>query len=202
MIETDKKVLKTLLFYFSFLTVAGIIVEIIIKNTLFNYTISYVIGTITSLISFLITSFSVNLAIKKEKKGSLVLVFSYIFRLIIYGAILYLIYRLFPKYSIFTCFFGFLSIRISILINYSIVEKIKDNKRSIDELKINDTIKKILKDNNILKVKDLINIERITLLEILSEEEIKEISKSLKEYELFLKGELEVIKEDDDSSKY
>ena len=202
MIETDKKVLKTLLFYSIVVSIIIFIIELIIKNKLFTYTICYIIGTIISFTCFIITSVSVNLAISKERKGSVVLVFSYIIRLIIYGASLYLVYKFISKYAIYTCFFGFLSIRISIFIYYSIIEKKMDNNRKVDKLKINKTIINELKNHNIIKVNDLINLKKEELMDYLSEEEIKEISVSLKEYGLFFKGELEVIKEDDDSSKY
>ena len=202
MIETDKKVLKTLLFYS--LTVATItfIVELIVKSKTFIYTISFIIGAIVSFLCFMITSYSVNLATNKEKRGSAVLIFSYIIRLAIYAGVLYLVFKFISKYSIYPCFFGFLSIRISILIYYSIVEKVKDNKRTVDKLKIDKYIINELKNHNIIKVNDLIVFNKEELLEFLSEDEVKKISISLREYGLFLKGELEVIKEDDDSSKY
>ena len=202
MIETDKKVLKTLLFYSLVVATITFIVELIVKSKAFIYTISFIIGVIASFLCFMITSYSVNLATSKEKKGSVVLIFSYIIRLAIYAGILYLVFRFISKYSIYPCFFGFLSIRISILIYYSIVEKVKDNKRTVDKLKIDKYIINELKNHNIIKVNDLIILSKEELLKFLSEEEIKKISISLREYGLFLKGELEVIKEDDDSSKY
>ena len=202
MIETDKKVLKTLLFYCLSITILVFLIELILKNTTFIYTISFVIGASISFVCFMITSYSVNVAISKEKKGSMVLVFSYIIRLSLYAGILYLVYRFISKYSIYPCFFGFLSIRISILIYYSIVEKIQDNNRTVDKLKIDKYIINELKNHKILKVNDLIELNSEELLKFLNEEEVKKISISLREYGLFLKGELEVIKEDDDSSKY
>ena len=202
MIETDKKVLKTLLFYSLIVTTITFIVELIVKSKAFIYTISFIIGAFVSFLCFMITSYSVNLATSKEKKGSVVLIFSYIIRLALYAGILYLVFRFISKYRIYPCFFGFLSIRISILIYYSIVEKVKDSKRTVDKLKIDKYIINELKNHNIIKVNDLIILSKEELLEFLSEEEIKKISISLREYGLFLKGELEVIKEDDDSSKY
>lgn len=202
MIETDKKVLKTLLFYSLIVATITFIVELIVKSKAFIYTISFIIGAIVSFLCFMITSYSVNVATNKEKRGSAVLIFSYIIRLAIYAGVLYLVFKFISKYSIYPCFFGFLSIRISILIYYSIVEKVKDNKRTVDKLKIDKYIINELKNHNIIKVNDLIVFNKEDLLKFLSEDEVKKISISLREYGLFLKGELEVIKEDDDSSKY
>ena len=78
----------------------------------------------------------------------------------------------------FTCFFGFLSIRICILIVYNIIEKINDNKRRIDNLNIDVYIKDQLKKHNILYVKDLCEKSRNDLNEYLNEEEIALIAHS------------------------
>jgi DNA-directed RNA polymerase alpha subunit len=82
---------------------------------------------------------------------------------------------------------------------YNIIEKINDNKRKIDNLNIDVYIKDQLKKHNILYVKDLCEKSRKDLSEYLNEEEINKIIEALKEYELFIKGELEVIKDDDGS---
>lgn len=196
---TDKKVLKTLLFYGITVLIISFLIEIILKNYLFNYTISLLIGIIVSIINFFLLGITVNKVTNNNSKVAFWTISSYILRLIICGLCLYLIFISPFKYGIFTCFFGFLSIRICIFINYNIIEKIKDDKRSIDELNIDENIKNILKEHNITKTKELCNYSRNDLNKFLDEEDINRIILALKEYELFIKGELEVIKENDDS---
>ncbi len=200
MIYTDKKVLKCLLFYGLIVSLIIFILELIIHLGIFNYTISFIIGIITSFICFMIMSFTVTkLTDNPESKIKFYVFSSYLLRLIIYGVVMYLVYISPLKYGVFTCFFGFLSIRICILIVYNIIEKINDNKRKIDNLNIDVYIKDQLKKHNILYVKDLCEKSRKDLSEYLNEEEINKIIEALKEYELFIKGELEVIKDDDGS---
>ena len=200
MIYTDKKVLKCLLFYGLIVSLIIFILELIIHLGIFNYTISFIIGIITSFICFMIMSFTVTkLTDNPESKIKFYVFSSYSLRLIIYGVVMYLVYISPLKYGVFTCFFGFLSIRICILIVYNIIEKINDNKRKIDNLNIDVYIKDQLKNHNIIYVKELCEKSRNDLSEYLNEEEINKIIEALKEHELFIKGELEVIKDDDGS---
>ena len=200
MIYTDKKVLKCLLFYGIIVSLIILIIELIVHLGIFNYTISFLIGIITSFLCFMIMSFTVSkLTENPESKIKFYVFSSYLIRLIIYGCVMYLVYISPLGYGVFTCFFGFLSIRICILLVYNIFEKYQDNKRLIDSLKINDEIKKKLKNHQISYVKELCEKSREDLSEYLNEEEINIIISALKEYELFIKGELEVIKDDDGS---
>ena len=58
---------------------------------------------------------------------------------------------------------------------------------------------KKLKQNGFTKVLQITEVNRERLQEFLTVEETNEVIRSLKEYELFIKGELEAIQEDDDS---
>ena len=196
---TDKKVLKVLLFYAISTTIISFIIELLFKNYLFNYTLSLIIGIIISMLNFFILGITVNKVTNNNSKVKFWVISSYILRLLICALCMYLIFISPFHYGIFTCFFGFLSIRICIFINYNIIEKIKDEKRKIDELKINDNIKQELKNNQIYTSKQLCTHSKEDLLKFLSEEDINSIINALKEYELFIRGELEVIKDNDDS---
>ena len=196
---TDKKVLKVLLFYAISITIISFIIELLFKNYLFNYTISLIIGILVSMFNFFLLGITVNKVTNNNSKVQFWVISSYILRLLICALCMYLIFISSFHYGIFTCFFGFLSIRISIFINYNILEKIKDEKRTIDELKINNNIKQELKNNQILTTKQLCAYSREELMKFLSEDDINDIILALKEYELFIKGELEVIKDNDDS---
>ncbi len=111
-----------------------------------------------------------------------------------------LVYLYIYEYAIFTCFLGFFAIRIAIHVRYNIVEPYLDKNNSIDKLNVNDEIKIKLKEHNINKFIDLTNSHKNELLEFLSLNEYKKLHNALLEYELFVKGELEVIKEDENSN--
>ena len=198
MIYTDKKVLKCLLFYGLIVSIIIFIVELIIHSFYFKYSISFVIGIFTSFICFMINSFTVTKVTENpESKIKFYVISSYLLRLIIYGVVLYLVYISPLKYGIFTCFFGFLSIRICILIVYNILEKYQDKTRKIDVLKLDKDIIIKLKNNQINYTKELCEKSRNDLNKYFDDEEINKIIEALKEYELFIKGELEVINDDD-----
>ncbi len=198
MIYTDKKVLKCLLFYGLIVSIIIFVVELIIHSFYFKYSISFVIGIFTSFICFMINSFTVTKVTENpESKIKFYVISSYLLRLIIYGVVLYLVYISPLKYGIFTCFFGFLSIRICILIVYNILEKYQDKTRKIDVLKLDKDIIIKLKNNQINYTKELCEKSRNDLNKYFDDEEINKIIEALKEYELFIKGELEVINDDD-----
>ena len=198
MIYTDKKVLKCLLFYGLIVSIIIFIVELIIHSFYFKYSISFVIGIFTSFICFMINSFTVTKVTENpESKIKFYVISSYLLRLIIYGVVMYLVYISPLKYGIFTCFFGFLSIRICILIVYNILEKYQDKTRKIDVLKLDKDIIIKLKNNQINYTKELCEKSRNDLNKYFDDEEINKIIEALKEYELFIKGELEVINDDD-----
>ena len=74
-----------------------------------------------------------------------------------------------------------------------------DKKRLVDALNISDELKQKLKYNDFFKVSDLTEVNRERLLEFLSNQEVEDIIKSLKEFELFIKGELEAIIDNDET---
>lgn len=201
--STEKKVYRVLLFYGIIVTIFIAIGEIILKQYYFKYTISFIIGILASAFCFLITIKSVDTATSNPtNKVNRYLIGSNMIKLLIYGIILYLVFFSPLYYGIFSCFFGFLSIRICIYIRYKIIEPYLDKKRSVDNLKINSAIISKLKQHNIIKTSDFILYTRDDLRKFLTEKEIIDLLYSIKEYELYLKDELEVIKDDDKSDSY
>ena len=69
----------------------------------------------------------------------------------------------------------------------------------MDALNISNELKQKLKYNDFFKVSDLTEVNRERLLEFLSNQEVEDIIKSLKEFELFIKGELEAIIDNDET---
>ena len=198
--DTIKNVIKTYVFY-SLITLSIIlIVENIIFPLKFSYSICYLIGLIISLVCFLITSLSVNRVTSfPEGRVKFITIGAYFIRLFIYALSLYFVFKYINEYGVFTCFFGFLSIRICIYLKFTIFESFEDKRRSVDKLKIDNSIKAKLKVHGIYKTSELVLYDK-ERLNFLNEYEIDKIINALKEYGLFIKGELEVIKEDDDSN--
>ncbi len=179
-------------------TLICLCVELILKNYHFNYTISYIIGNLISTLCFLITSLAINKVTTSYEKIKLILVGTNILKLLICGTILTLVLLSPLEYGIFTCFFGLLSVKISIYITYKVIEPIADKRRTIDHLKISNELKNKIKANNIFKVNDLITYSRKELM-FLEDSEFELLKNVLKEYELNFKGEVEVIGYDDES---
>ena len=89
--------------------------------------------------------------------------------------------------------------KIMIYYLYTIKDSRDDKKRLVDALKIPKDIKQKLKYNDFFKVNDITEVNREKLLEFLTDEEVNIVIKSLKEFELFIKGELEAIIDNDDN---
>ena len=195
--STEKKVYKILIYYGIVVSIIIALIELILKNYYFNYTISFIIGVLTSALCFLISIRAVDKASINYEKTRSYYISSNFFKLMIYGIVMYLVYFSFLKNGVYTCFFGFLSVKICIYIRYKIIERYQDKRRTIDELSISDNIKNKLKANNIFKTKEICLLTRKELKSILEEKEIIDLLYAMKEHELYLIDELEVIEDDD-----
>ena len=201
MISTEKKVYKTYLLIVPIILLIIFLFELIFKSFKFIYSLTYLIGAITSALCFYLSIKSVDSIDPFNKRRSKTKVIGlYFVKLIIYGFVAVLVYLYIYEYAIFTCFLGFFAIRIAIHVRYNIVEPYLDKNNSIDKLNLNDEIKIKLKEHKINKFIDLTNSHKNELLEFLSLNEYKKLHNALLEYELFVKGELEVIKEDENSN--
>lgn len=201
MISTEKKVYKTFLIISPIILLIVFLFELIFESFTFIYTISYLIGSITSAFCFYLSIKSVNAVDPYDKKGTKTRVIGlYFLKLIVYGVVAILVYLYIYKHTIFTCFLGFLSIRIAIYIRYNLIEPYLNKHSKIEKLNVSDEIKLKLKQHKINKFIDLTNSHKNDLLLFLTKLEYKKLKKALFEYELFVKGELEVIREDENSN--
>ncbi len=181
------------------LLVICIIVESLVQLKFsFIYGISFAVGLFTGLFNLFLTDATLSkLEFSMVSKPRVFYTSVYIIKFLIYGIVMFLSAYLLNKYTIFTCAFGMLLHKIIIYYLYLMKDKRDDNNRKIDELNIPETIKIKLKSNNLLKVIDITNQNRQQLSKFLTNEEIDIVIKSLKKYEMFIKGELEAIIEDD-----
>ncbi len=201
--DNDVKQIKKI--FFIYLIIAFIII-FILENLIqmkfsYRWSCSFLLGGIANIICFLITEKAVNqIGIKDEKRIRIFFISVNILKLCIYALILLIVGFLILKYGVFLAAFGMISIKIIISFKYLIIERIKDNIRLIDDLDIDKSMQNKLKLNGITKVKQLVLMNRNDLNSYLSIDEIEVLSLSLRKYGLFLKGELEVIEDDDDKS--
>lgn len=189
---------KTLLFGL-FFTIIILLVESIVQLKIsFNFTLAFNFGLFTGLANFFLSDKSLErLEFSNVSKPKIFYTFVHILKFIIYGIVLFFSTMFLGFYTAFTCAFGMILNKIVIyFINLVIVPK-EDNKRTVDKLDLPKDIIQKLKYNNFIKVMDLTEVNREKLLEFLSIEEVELVITSLKKYELFIKGELEAIIEDE-----
>ncbi len=185
------------------LVIAGIIllVESLINNGFhYQFALAFFLGLGTGLLNLFISDKAiekVQYSLVRNPKAYFPAI--NILKLLIYGLVLAFTAVFIAEYAVFTCFFGIMLNKIVIYLLYLIVDKIEDNKRTVDDLHINEQIKQKLKDNGFVKVLDITNVNRERLMQFLTLNETNIVIRSLKEYELFIKGELEAIIEDDDT---
>ena len=125
--------------------------------------------------------------------------FIHVLKFIIYGVVLYLSTYFLGFYTAFTCTFGMVFNKIIIYYINLIKVPREDKKRSVDKLDLPKEIIEKLKYNDFFKVMDITEVNREKLLSFLTNEEVELVIKSLKKYELFIKGELEAIIDNDES---
>lgn len=194
-----KKIYKYSLLFGIILAIVIIVVEtIIIKKFNVNYSLAFIIGLLTGLLAFFLSDKSLErLEFNTVSKPKVFYTLVHIIKYIIYGIILYLSTYLLGTYTSFACAFGMLFNKIVIyLLNLVIIPK-QDKVRSVDQLKLPKYIIDKLKYNDFIKVVDITNVDRNKLLTFLTNKEVELVIKSLKEFELFIKGELEAIIEDE-----
>ena len=200
MISTEKKVYKSFLIISPIILFIVFLFELIFKSFNFIYTLSYLIGSIISAFCFFLSIKSVDAIDPFNKRKSKTKVIGlYFLKLFIYAVVGVLVYLYIYKHCIFTCFLGFLTIRLAISLRYLVIEPYLEKHNSIENLNISNEVKFKLKEHNINKFIDLKNSHKKDLLEFLSINEYKKLHNAMLENELFVKGELEVIKEDENS---
>lgn len=201
MISTEKKVYKTFLIISPIILLIVFLFELIFKSFTFIYTLSYFIGCLTSALCFFLSVKAVDgIDPTNKKKSKNFVVGMYFVKLIIYATVGVLVYLYIYKHTIFTCFLGFLTIRMAVYLRYNLIDPYLDKHRSVDMLNVSDEIKQKLKHHNINKFIDLTNSHKQDLLKFLTSYEYMKLHNALIEYELFVKGELEVIEEDENSN--
>lgn len=196
-----KRINKSTIIFGSIVSLIILLVESLVQLKFsFIFTIAYVLGLFTGLLNLMISDMGLSrLEFSQVSKPKVFYSLLHILKFIIYGIVLYSVAYFLGYLTTFTCAFGMLFHKIIIYYLFLGKDQIDDKNRLIDKLKISDEIKQKLKENNYYKTSDLTETNRETLLKFLTNIEIDQIIKSLKEYELFIKGELEAIIEDDEN---
>lgn len=196
-----KKINIYSLFYGSIIFIFIIIVESLIKWQLsFSYSLAFVIGLFTGVINLIITDKSLKrIEYNDISKPRIFYGSVAVLKYIIYGVAIYASTCIFGLYTAFLCALGMLFNKI--IIYYINLIKIprEDKKRLVDHLDLPKDIIQKLKYNDFFKVLDITEVNREKLLTFLTEIEVEKVIKSLKKYELFIKGELEAIIENDEN---
>lgn len=177
-----------------------IIESVISKKIEFLFSLSFFIGLFLGL---LILSYNDFMLSRLEKgyvnKPKTMFVISNLSKFLIYGVVMFLVALFFGEMKVFPCAFGILFHKIIIYYLYLVKDKKDDNKRTVDDLDISNEIRVKLNQNGFHKVNLITEVNRERLMEFLTLEETLKVIESLKKYELFIKGELEAILEDDET---
>ena len=194
-----KKIYKYSLLFGIIISIVIIIIEsLILKRFNVNFTLAFIIGLLTGLFNFFLSDKSLErIEYNNVSKPKLFYSLIHVLKFIIYGVILYLSTYFLGMYTAFTCAFGMVFNKLIIyLLNLVIIPK-EDKIRSVDKLDLPKSIIEKLKYNDFIKVIDITEVNREKLLTFLTPKEVELVIKSLKEFELFIKGELEAIIEDE-----
>lgn len=196
-----KRIIKNSCFYGIICSLLIILVESIIQlkfSVLFS--VSFFLGLIVGIGVFILNDYAICKLLNNEvSKPKVSFSFLHIIKILIYGLCMYFVAQIIGVYQLFTCAFGMLFHKIIIYYSELIKEKIKDKKRKVDDLGINNNIKEKLKNNGFIKVIDITCVSREDLHKFLTKKEAQEVIDDLKKYELFIKGELEAMLEDDET---
>lgn len=197
-----RRINKYSVIYGLIIFVLCLIIESVIQLKFsYVFAISFVVGLFTGLLNLYITDIGLQkLEFSMVTKPKVFYSGLHIIKFLIYGLIMFLFAYMLGVYTAFTCAFGMLLHKIVIHYLYLIKDPKDDKNRQIDELNLPKSIKIKLKENNLEKVIDITNYNREQLSKFLTNEEIEIVIKSLKKYELFIKGELEAIIDDEISS--
>lgn len=194
-----KRIIKTTVFFSLPISLLILILESIIQFKFsFFYSLAFILGVLSGMLNLLITDFGLNqLEFSNVSRPKTYYGLLHVLKIVIYGVVLYFSTKLLGLYTSFLCTFGMVFNKIIIYyINLIKIPK-EDKKREVEELDIPLEVIKKLKQNNINKVDELTNVSRKKLLEFLNNDEVEMLIKSLKKYELFIKGELEAIIDND-----
>lgn len=194
-----KKIYKYSLFFGIIISIVIIIIEsLILRRFNVNFALAFIIGLLTGLFNFFLSDKSLErIEYNNVSKPKLFYSLIHVLKFIIYGVILYLSTYFLGMYTAFTCAFGMVFNKLIIyLLNLVIIPK-EDKVRSVDKLNLPKNIIEKLKYNDFIKVIDITEVNREKLLTFLTLKEVELVIKSLKEFELFIKGELEAIIEDE-----
>lgn len=196
-----KRINKYSLLYGLIIFILVIIIESIIRMKFsFIYSVSFVLGLFTGLLNLFITDHNLSkVEFNMISKPKIYFTFSHVFKFIIYGIVLFASAYFLGYLTSFTCAFGMVFHKIVIYYLYLVKDVRDDKKRMVDSLNLSYDIKQKLKYNDFFKVEDITLVNRERLLKFLSNDEVEKVIKSLKEHELFIKGELEAIIDDDES---
>ena len=196
-----KRINKYTIHYGIVVCILCLIIESLIQLKFsFKFSTAYIIGLFTGLLNLLITDYGLSkIEFNMISRPKIYFTFSHITKFIIYGLVMFSCAYLLGYFTAFTCAFGMLFHKLIIYYLYTIKDSRDDKKRLVDTLNISNELKQKLKYNDFFKVSDLTEVNRERLLEFLSNQEVENIIKSLKEYELFIKGELEAIIDNDET---
>ena len=196
-----KRIVKnSLSFGFIVLIITLLLESIISLKFSFKFSLAFIIGLFTGLFNLFLSNKSLErLEYNEVTRPKFFYSFIHILKFIIYGVVLYISTYFLGLYTSFLCAFGMLFNKI--IIYYLNLVKIpkEDKLRSVDKLDLPKEIKEKLKYNDYFKVIDITLVNREKLLTFLTNKEVDLVIKSLKKYELFIKGELEAIIDNDEN---
>ena len=194
-----KRIVKNSLFFGLFVFIIILLLESLIQVKIsLNFSLAFVFGLFTGLLNLFISDKSLErLEYNEVSRPRFFYSLVHVLKFVIYGVVLYTSTYFLGLYTAFTCTLGMLFNKIIIYyINLIIVPK-EDKSRSVDKLDLSKEIINKLKYNNFIKVIDVTKVDKKRLLTFLTENEVEKVIKSLKKYELFIKGELEAIIDND-----
>lgn len=166
----------------------------------YKFSLAFIVGLFTGLLNLTITDFNLSrLEFNMISKPKVYFTIAHIVKFIIYGIVMFFSAYFLGYLTSFTCAIGMLFHKLIIYYLYTYKESRDDRKRLVDALKMPNEIKQKLKYNDFFKVSDITEADRERLLQFLSEKEVEIVIKSLKEFELFIKGELEAIIDNDET---
>lgn len=194
-----KRVIKKTIIFSIPVSILILLLESVIQSKIsFVYFLAYVIGVFTGILNLLLTNAGLNaLEFSRVSKPKIYYSLLHVLKLIIYGIVLYCCALYLGVYTSFTCTFGMIFNKILIYyVNLYVIPK-EDKYRKVEELDLPKQLIEKLKKNKFNKVEDITMVNRERLLEFLNEKEVELVIESLKKYELFIKGELEAIIDND-----
>lgn len=196
-----KRIVKNSLFFGLFVFIIILLLESLIQVKIsLNFSLAFVFGLFTGLLNLFISDKSLErLEYNEVSRPRFFYSLVHVLKFVIYGVVLYTSTYFFGLYTAFTCAFGMLFNKI--IISYINLIKVprEDKKRSVDKLDLPKEIIEKLKYNDFFKVMDITEVNREKLLSFLTNEEVELVIKSLEKYELFIKGELEAIIDNDEN---